>query len=85
MAMDKLSNPAHFNKGSHEIPQQQQQLSDDQAQDAPLELGNRVTIFDKNDKPINGIVRWIGINRQIIPSGSIIVGVATVKFRILFI
>jgi len=75
VAMDKMSNPDNSNAiSSHETVQRQPSQTDD----APLKLGDPVIFFsDNNDTPMNGVVRWIGRNRQIMP--NIIVGIETVS------
>ena len=75
VAMDKLSEPESSKSSQvHEIAQ-----PPPQAQDAPLKLGDIVTFYDENDKPINGLVRWIGRNTDVLRNGSRIVGIETVS------
>ena len=80
VAMDKLSEPPETSKSNqvHEIVQPHPP----QAQDAPLKLGDIVTFYDENDKPINGLVRWIGRNTDVLRNGSRIVGIETVSWCI---
>ena len=80
--MDKLSEPENI-KSSHtrETVQPHPPL----VQDAPLKLGDEVTFFDENDKPSNGVVRWIGINKDILRDGSKIVGIETVSYMYCYI
>ena len=74
--MDKLSDPADpKTKPSHET---QPHLS--QKQDDPLKLGDIVTFYDEKDRPVNGVVRWIGRNTAVMKNGSKIVGIETVSF-----
>ena len=54
-----------------------------QRQDDPFNLGDMVTFYD-NDRPINGVVRWIGRNMEILKDGSEIVGIETVSFYYMF-
>ena len=76
VAMDKLSEPETSRSSQvHEIVQP----NPSQAQDAPLKLGDIVTFYDENDKPVNGLVRWIGRNKIAVPNGSKIVGIETVS------
>lgn len=44
----------------------------------PLKLGDMVTFYDRSNNPVNGVVRWIGQNREIMRDGSKIVGIETV-------
>ena len=76
VAMDKLSEP-EITKSSH--ARETVQPHPPQAQDGPLKLGDEVTFFDENDKPSNGVVRWIGMNKDILRDGSKIVGIETVS------
>ena len=74
--MDKLSEQETSKSGqSHETVQQHPL----QAQDVPLKLDDMVIFFDENDKPVNGIVRWIGRNKDALRDGSKIVGIETTK------
>ena len=75
MAMDKL---VYSNERAHEIVQY---LSE--AQDFPLKLGDRVTVFDNADREIKGTVRWLGANKDVNPDGSSIVGIETVKLPVI--
>ena len=74
MAMDKLLDSN--SKTSHI----EETVYQSQSQDDPLKLGDMVTFYDDNDKPINGIVRWIDRNKEIFKKGSKIVGIETVSF-----
>ena len=74
--MDKLSEP-EINKSSQVHETMQPYLL--QIQDAPLKLGDKVIFYDEEDKPVNGIVRWIGSNKNALHSGSKIVGIETVS------
>ena len=65
VTMDKLSEPVDSYAKS-------------QAQNAPLKLGDNAIFYDENDKKMNGVVRWIGMNREIMESGTKIVGIETV-------
>ena len=77
VAMDKLSAITYPKaKPSHETIQPH--LS--QEQDDPLKLGDMVMFHDENDRPVNGVVRWIGRNTEQLRNGSKIVGVETVSF-----
>ena len=70
--MDKLSEEEYIRPSHvHESVKQYQ------AGDALLKLGNKVIFNDENDKPVNGIVRWIGENRH---TGTKFVGIETVSF-----
>ena len=51
-----------------------------QIEDTPLKLGDMVTFFDENDRPVNGVVRWIGRNISALKNGSEIVGIETVSY-----
>ena len=75
--MDKLSEP-EISKSSQVHETVQPHLS--QIQNAPLKLGDIVKFYDDSDRPVNGIVRWIGRNRDVLRSGSRIVGIETVSF-----
>ena len=76
VAMDKLSEPKNP-KSSHTSETVQPHLT--QVQDDLLKLGDKVVFFDENDKPLNGVVRWIGLNKNILQDGSKIVGIETVS------
>ena len=77
VAMDKLSEPENT-KSSH--TPETVQPHPPQVEDAPLKLGDKVAFFDENDKPLNGMVRWIGRNKDILQDGSKIVGIETVSY-----
>ena len=77
VAMDKLSEP-EISKSSSQV-HKTVQPHPSQIQDASLKLGDKVIFYDKEDKPVNGIVRWIGRNKDALPSGSKIVGIETVS------
>ena len=70
VAMDRLSKP------SHETMQPRQS----QKQDDPFKLGDVVLFYDENDILMNGVVRWIGRNTNVLRNGSKIVGIETVSF-----
>ena len=79
--MDKLSDPTNsYAKPSHV----HETVHPSQRQGDPLELGDMVTFYDSNDKPINGFVRWVGRNREILKDGSKIVGIETVSFYCIY-
>ena len=44
--------------------------------DSPIVLKNKVKIFDKLGKPVNGIVKWIGKNQQVDTLGIEVVSLA---------
>ena len=71
VAMDKLSELAETSKSSqvHENVQSQAQIN----------LGDIVIFYDEEDKPVNGVVRWIGRNKDVLRNGSKIVGIETVS------
>ena len=77
VAMDKLSDIV-FSKAKpcHETVQPHPS----QNQDDPLKLGDMVTFYDEHDRPMNGVVRWIGRNTKQLKNGSKIVGIETVSF-----
>ena len=76
VAVDKLSEPeASKSSQVHETVQPYPS----QLQDAPLKLGDKVTFYDENDVPINGTVRWIGRNTDVLRDKSQIVGIETVS------
>ena len=77
VAMDKLSEPENT-KSSH--ARETIQPHPPQTQDALLKLGDKVTFYDRNNKPVNGVVRWIGTNKDILQDGSIIVGIEVVSY-----
>ena len=77
VAMDKLSKP-ETSKSSQ--VQETVQRHPSQIQDVPLKLGDKVIFYDENDKPVNGVVRWIGRNKDVLPDGTKIVGIETVSF-----
>ena len=58
----------------------QVQLHPLHVQDAPLKLSDKVIFYAKDGMPLNGIVRWIGRNKDIMKNGSKIVGIETVSF-----
>ena len=70
--MDRLSDTADLDIDAKSHPSQKQ--------DDLFKLGDVVTIYDDNNKPINGVVRWVGRNREILKDGSEIVGIETVSF-----
>ena len=79
VAMDKLSRPVDSSAKSshaHEIVQPRPSLT----QDVPVTFGDKVIFYDENDQPVNGVVRWIGRNKDILRDGSIIVGIEAVSF-----
>ena len=76
VAMDKLSEP-EASKSSQ--VQETVQPYPSQIQDVPLKLGDIVTFYDENDRPVNGFVRWIGRNTDIFRDGTKIVGIETVS------
>ena len=77
VAMDKLSDITDSKaKPSHETVQPHPS----QKQDGPLQLGDMVIFYDENDRPVNGVVRWIGRNTTALKSGSRIVGLETVSY-----
>ena len=82
VAMDKLSEPQNSNaKASYAHKVVQPHPSHPlQAQDGPLQLGDMVTFFTENEKPVNGVVRWIGRNISVLKNGSQIVGLETVSY-----
>ena len=45
----------------------------------PLKLGDKVIFFNESDAQVNGVLRWIGRNRDISKNGSKIVGLETVS------
>ena len=51
-----------------------------EAEDVPLKLDDQVIFYDENDKPVNGVVRWIGVNTEVMRNNSKIVGIETVSF-----
>ena len=76
VAMDKLSKP-ETSKSSQVQETVQPQPS--QIQDASSKLGDKVVFYDDKDRPVNGIVRWIGINTNVFRDGTKIVGIETVS------
>lgn len=74
MTMDKLS----VLEDSNAIPSHVQAYPL-QAQNS-LKLGDTVTFYDEKGNPVIGIVRWIGINREVLQDGAKIVGIETVRF-----
>ena len=79
MSVDRLSDIADRNtnaKSSHV----HETVHPSQRQDDPFKLGDMVTIYDDNDKPINGVVRWIDRNEEILKDRSEVVGIETVSF-----
>lgn len=77
VAMDKLSNPTDSNtKPNHE---KTVQPHPSQKQDDPLKFGDMVTFVDEQDRPVKGVVRWIGRNTNQLKSGAKIVGIETVS------
>ena len=77
VAMDRLSEIVDSNTKTSHIDKI---VHPSQRQDDPLKIGDVVTFYDINDRPINGVVRWIGINKEILKNGSKIVGIETVCF-----
>jgi len=78
VAMDKMSAPGNSNAiSSHvcETVQPHPSLADD----APFKLGDPVIFYDEKDTPVNGVVRWIGLNSIAAPDKSKIVGIETVS------
>ena len=76
VAMDKLSNPTDSNaKPNNETVKP----PPSQKQDDPLKLGDIVIFFDEQDRPVKGVVRWIGRNTDQLRSGTKIVGIETVS------
>ena len=76
VAMDKLSNPADPKaKPSHKTVSPHPS----QNQDNLPKLGDMVTFYDENGRPVNGVVRWIGRNTAVLKNRSTIVGIATVS------
>ena len=73
VAMDKLSNP------NGEPTNKTVQPHPSQKQDDPLKLGDMVTFFDEQDRPMKGVVRWIGRNISQLSSGAKVVGIETVS------
>ena len=75
VTMDKLSDPQGSNVNTNSVNKtvEPHPSHPSQAQDGPLQLGDVVTFFNENDKPINAVVRWIGRNRSILKNGSAIV------------
>lgn len=71
VAMDRLSELEYAK--SNRV-----QTHSPQTQDNPLKLGDVVTFFDGEGNPVNGIVRWVGRNREILPGGTKIIGIETV-------
>ena len=51
-----------------------------EAENVPLKVDDQVIFYDENDKPVNGVVRWIGINTEVMRNKSKIVGIETVSF-----
>ena len=47
---------------------------------APLKLGDGIIFYDERDKPLKGTVRWVGVNKVVMPSGARIVGIETVSW-----
>ena len=45
----------------------------------PIRLGDIVTFYDEFNMKPKGIVRWIGINRSLLPEGTPIVGIEVVS------
>jgi len=78
VAMDKMSAPDNSNATSSHV-RETVQPHPSQGDDAPFKLGDLVVFYDEKDIPVNGVVRWIGRNRQIMPNESKIVGIETVS------
>ena len=76
VGMDKLSNPADSNAkpNSETVKPHPSQKQDD-----PLKLDDMVTFFDEQDRPVKGVVRWIGRNISLLRNGAKIVGIETVS------
>ena len=77
VAMDKLS---ELDTKSHHV-----QTHPSHAQDPPLILGDLVTFYDEKDRPMNGVVRWIGKNREVLKDGTKIVGIETVSYMLCYV
>ena len=65
----------------HKTPQ----FCPSQIHNDPLKLGDKVIFFNENDRQVNGVLRWIGRNRDIVKSGSKIVGLETVSWLYTYI
>ena len=78
VAMDKLSNPTMDSKTKTNL-HRTVQFCPSQIHNDPLKLGDKVIFFNENDEPVNGVLRWIGRNRDILNNGSKIVGLETVS------
>jgi len=76
VAMDKMSAPDNSNAISSHV-HETVQLHPSQGDDVPLKLCDPVIFYDENGIPVNGVVRWIGKNTQIMPNK--IVGIETVS------
>ena len=76
VALDKFSDPVDSTVKTNDMYKTVHPL---QKEDNSLKLGDMVTFYDNNDKPINGVARWIGRNK-IVNSGSTIIGIETVSF-----
>jgi len=50
----------------------------------PIETGDTVTFFGKNNARLKGVVKWIGIYKSI-PNAGVIVGIECVSIVDLFI
>ena len=64
--------------GPHVVRHQQSQHSP-VADDKPFEKNDRVDAFDCNCVPERGTIKWIGRNKEALPSGAYIVGIHLVS------
>ena len=62
---------------THQLPQKSRQSP--KTDDKPFKKNDRVMAFDVNNSPEIGTVKWIGRNKEALPSGAYIVGIFLVS------